>query len=155
MSKSVRRVEKAIRALELDASVQHMPDTTRTADDAATACGCTVGQIVKSMVFEGVETGRLKLLLVSGKHDVALEKAPELFGEPLMRADPKRIRSETGFAIGGVSPIGHLSQTETWIDAALLDHETVWAAAGAPSAVFSVSPQALKQVTNASIFKLD
>ncbi|WP_341235508.1 YbaK/EbsC family protein [uncultured Sulfitobacter sp.] len=155
MSKSVSRVERAISDLKLDASVERMPESTRTADDAAAACGCSVGQIVKSMIFEGVETGNLKLLLVSGQHDVDLGKAPELFGEPLIRADPKRVRSETGFAIGGVSPIGHLSPTETWIDAALLDHGTVWAAAGAPNAVFSVSPTNLKQVTNAAIFKLD
>lgn len=153
MSKSVNRVEKAIADLNLNALVQRMPDSTRTAGDAATACGCSVGQIVKSMIFEGVETGNLKLLLVSGQHDVDLSKARELFGEPLKRADPKRVRSETGFAIGGVSPIGHLSPTETWIDAALLDHSTVWAAAGAPNAIFSVFPQALQKVTNATIFK--
>lgn len=104
MSKSVKRVKKAIGELGLTVSVQRMPETTRTAQDAAVACGCEVGQIVKSMIFEGVETGKLKLLLVSGQHDVDLTKAPELFGEPLTRADPKRVRSETGFAIGGVSP---------------------------------------------------
>jgi len=154
MSKSVKRVEKAIGELGLAVSVQRMPETTRTAQDAAVACGCEVGQIVKSMIFEGVETGKLKLLLVSGQHDVDLTKAPELFGEPLTRADPKRVRSETGFAIGGVSPIGHLSATETWMDKALLAHEVVWAAAGAPNAVFSVSSTDLKTATNATGFQV-
>ena len=79
MSKSVKRVEKAIGELGLAVSVQRMPETTRTAQDAAVACGCEVGQIVKSMIFEGVETGKLKLLLVSGQHDVDLTEAPEPF----------------------------------------------------------------------------
>ena len=154
MSRSVRRVEKAISDLELGVSVQWMPETTRTAEDAAVACGCGVGQIVKSMVFKGVESGKLKLLLVSGQHDVELGKAPELFGEPLSRADPRRVRSETGFAIGGVSPIGHLSATETWMDESLLTHEVVWAAAGAPNAVFCVTPAGLRAATNATIFEV-
>ncbi|MEM5500897.1 YbaK/EbsC family protein [Ahrensia kielensis] len=154
MSKSVKRVEKAIHDLKLSASVQRMPETTRTAKDAAVACDCSVGQIVKSMIFEGVETGTLKLLLVSGQHNFDLDKAPEVFGEPLMRADPKRVRSETGFAIGGVSPIGHLSEIEAWMDDKLLDYEIVWAAAGAPNAVFSVAPADLSMATKAKTFRV-
>ncbi len=155
MSKSVRRVEKAIADLKLSVSVKIMPDSTRTAEDAASACDCAVGQIVKSMIFEGVETRTLKLLLVSGLHDVDLNKAADLFGEQLTRADPKRVRSETGFAIGGVSPIGHLSAPETWIDETLLGYDIVWAAAGAPNAVFSVSPVDLRAVTSAAVFRVE
>ncbi len=155
MSKSIKRVERAITDLHLETAVQRMPETTRTAQDAAIACNCTVAQIVKSMIFEGRETGALKLLLVSGKHDVDLAKAHSLFGEPLTRADPKRVRSETGFAIGGVAPIGHLSPTETWIDDSLLAHDIVWAAAGAPNAVFSITPEALKKATKANAFTIE
>lgn len=154
MSKSVKRVQKALEDLKLDAAIQHMPESTRTAEDAATACKCSVGQIVKSMIFEGAETGKLKLLLVSGKHTVDLAKAAEIFGEPLIRADPKRVRSETGFAIGGVAPLGHLSATDTWMDAALLDHDLIWAAAGAPNAVFSLPPRELKDATASRIFQI-
>lgn len=152
MSKSVTRVETAIRASGLQTTVQRMPETTRTARDAATACGCSVGQIVKSMIFEGASSGDLKLLLVSGSREVDLNKAPALFGEALTRADPKRVRAETGFAIGGVAPIGHLCAPATWMDATLLLHDIVWAAAGAPNAVFSVSPEALRQATQARLF---
>jgi len=152
LSKSIIRVERAARDLGLDISVQRMPDTTRTAQDAAATCGCAVGQIVKSLIFEGAMTQRLKLLLVSGEHEVDLVHAEGLFGEPLTKADPKRIRSETGFAIGGVAPIGHLSVTETWMDSSLLRHDVVWAAAGAPNAVFSVSPDDLKEATKAEVF---
>lgn len=154
MSKSVKRVQQALGQLKLDASIQHMPASTRTAEDAATACNCSVDQIVKSMIFEGAETGKLRLLLVSGKHNVDLAKATEIFGEPLIRADPKRVRAETGFAIGGVSPLGHLSETDTWMDAALLDHDLIWAAAGAPNAVFSLTPHDLREATRSRIFRI-
>lgn len=153
MSKSIKRVEKAALDSGLDISVLRMPDTTRTAQDAAAACGCDVGQIVKSMIFEGAGTRQLKLLLVSGLHDVKLDAARAVFGEELRRADPRRVREETGFAIGGVSPIGHLSDIETWIDTQLLRYETVWAAAGAPNAVFSVDPNSLLRATRATPFQ--
>lgn len=149
MSKSVRRVERAAEVAGLDVTVLRMPDSTRTAAEAARACGCGVGQIVKSMIFEGAESGALKLVLVSGAHDLDLARSGALFGEALIRADPKRVREETGFAIGGVSPIGHLAPLETWMDVALLAHEVVWVAAGAPNAVFSIAPETLKRVSGA------
>ena len=152
MSKSVRRVEAAIADLGLDAVVKRMPNSTRTAQEAADACGCSVGQIVKSMIFEGEASGELKLILVSGKHNVDLSKAAYLFGETLLRADAKRVRSDTGFAIGGVAPIGHLSPTETWFDESLLLYDKVWAAAGAPDAVFCIAPQRLLDATGAYVF---
>ena len=152
MSKSVKRVEQAAKRLGQDISVEFMPESTRTALDAAKACNCDVGEIMKSLVFEGAETGNLKLLLVSGKHDVNLDDAQAIFGEALNRADPKRVRSETGFAIGGVAPIGHLCALETWMDRALLDYSTVWAAAGRPNAVFEICPNALLTATGACLF---
>ncbi len=154
MSKSINRVEAAALAANLNVKIERMPESTRTAADAAEACDCSIGQIVKSMIFEGSDTGNLKLLLVSGAHDVDLTRAKTFFGEPLQRADPKRVRTETGFAIGGVSPIGHKSEIETWMDAELLNYEAVWVAAGAPNAVFSVSPSSLRQITKAELFQV-
>lgn len=152
MGESMARVEAAAQDLDLDISIKQMPDTTRTAQEAAEACECTVGQIIKSLIFEGAETGKLKLLLVSGAHDVKLDQAKALFGEDLQRADPRRVRKETGFAIGGVSPIGHLTELESWMDTALLQYETVWAAAGAPHAVFSIDPKKLQAAIQAQAF---
>ncbi len=149
MSKSVKRVEESARNLGLDITVSRMPDSTRTAEEAASACGCDVAQIVKSLVFEGSNSGELKLLLVSGANMVDLEKAASQIGEPLQRADAKRVRERTGFAIGGVSPIGHLTAVSTFIDADLLGHGEIWAAAGAPNAVFAIDPQRLVDVTDA------
>jgi prolyl-tRNA editing enzyme YbaK/EbsC (Cys-tRNA(Pro) deacylase) len=155
MSKSMKRVKAAIAAAGLETEVVILPDGARTAADAARAVDCAVGQIAKSMIFEGERSGALKLLLVSGAHDVPLDRAELLFGEPLQRADAKRVRSETGFAIGGVAPIGHLNEIETWMDRALLSFERVWGAAGTPHSVFPITPKALQKATGAQLFALD
>ncbi|MEM9358468.1 MAG: YbaK/EbsC family protein [Pseudomonadota bacterium] len=152
MSKSEKRVTKAAKKLGLRISIQTMPETTRSAADAAKACCCEIDQIVKSLIFEGENSNALKLVLVGGHHDLDLTKSKKIFGERLERADPNRVRSETGFAIGGVAPIGHLETLETWIDGDLLKHGIVWAAAGTPKSVFSVSPGHLARVTNAQVF---
>ena len=107
MSSSIERVEQAARDAGLDIEVKRMGASTRTAEEAAAQCGCGVGQIVKSLVFQGERSGRLFLFMVSGAHQLDLDKATALVGETLARADPRRIRDETGFAIGGVSPLGH------------------------------------------------
>lgn len=131
-----------------------MPASTRTAEEAAAACECDVAQIVKSLIFEGVETGELILLLVSGRHQVNMDKAREAVGEPLKRADIKRVRDETGFAIGGVAPLGHTAPLRTWMDETLLEFDVVWAAAGAPNTVFQVNPSDLKNAIDARAVRL-
>jgi len=152
MGKSVNRVRQAAQAAGLEIEIITLPTTARTAQDAADSCKCRVGQIAKSMIFEGAQSGDLKLVLVSGAHQLNLDNAEHLFGEALVRADPKRVRIETGFAIGGVAPIGHLCDMQTYMDAALLDHETIWGAGGAPETVFEVSPQDLLKATSAILF---
>lgn len=154
MSKSVNRVKAAAEAAGLGTEILRMPDSTRTAEEAAAACGCAVAQIVKSLIFKGGESGKLKLLLVSGSNQVDLAKAADLAGEPLERADPKEVREITGFAIGGVAPIGHLVPVETWMDDTLFGFETVWAAAGAPNAVFESAPEALRDAAGATVAAL-
>ncbi|TCL08041.1 prolyl-tRNA editing enzyme YbaK/EbsC (Cys-tRNA(Pro) deacylase) [Shimia isoporae] len=152
MSKSVARVEAALAELGLIAEVLRMPETTRSAADAARACGCDVSQIVKSLVFEGADTGELKLVLLGGHHELDMAQAEGIFGEGLKRADPKRVRNETGFAIGGVAPLGHIAPMDTWMDESLLAHDKVWAAAGAPNAVFCVDPAQLAELPNVRRF---
>lgn len=151
MSKSIKRVEQAAADHGLNIRVERMPESTRTAKEAAAACGCDVGQIIKSLIFEGETSGDLILLLVSGGHDVNLIKVSQKIGETLKRADPNRIRSETGFAIGGVAPIGHLIPIKTYFDSALFTYENVWAAAGAPNAVFNVNTRKLSDVLKAEL----
>lgn len=152
MSKSIERVEEVIRSFDLEVNVEHMPANTRTALEAAQAVGCEIGQIVKSLIFE-TKTGDLLLLLVSGKHTVDVKKFKLDWGIALNRADPQKVRSRTGFAIGGVAPIGHVTAIDTWMDVALFSYSKVWAAAGAPNAVFAVTPDVLMEITRAKKFQ--
>lgn len=151
MSKSVKRVERAAVELGLDIVVKRMGLSTRTAEDAARACGCEVARIVKSLIFAGERSGDLILLLVSGSNRVDMDKAAAAVGEPLTRADANDVRARTGFAIGGVSPIGHLEAPRIWMDETLLNYPTVWAAAGAPDAVFEIAPERLVSATGAAV----
>ena len=149
MSKSVHRVKAAAAELGLAIEIRRLGNS-RTAEDAARACGCAVGQIVKSLVFRGRHSGGLVLLLVSGANRVDMELAAQAAGEPLERADADEVRARTGFAIGGVAPIGHLEAPRIWIDSDLMRFATVWAAAGAPDAVFAVAPADLARATGAA-----
>jgi prolyl-tRNA editing enzyme YbaK/EbsC (Cys-tRNA(Pro) deacylase) len=146
---SIDRVSNAARAAGQKIEIRQMPQSTRTAGEAAAACGCEIGQIVKSLIFAVADTGELVLFLVSGANQVNLEKMKSTLGITLVRASPDAVRLETGFAIGGVAPIGHLKALQCWIDEDLLNYPVVWAAAGSPSAVFSIDPTALKVMTNA------
>lgn len=152
MGKSVNRVKAAAHAAGLEIEVITLPVSARTAADAAAGLDCAVGQIAKSLLFEGADSGKLKLVLVSGAHNLDLSRADEVFGEGLVRADPKRVRSETGFAIGGVAPIGHLCEIETFMDSALMQYGCVWGAGGAPETVFAIAPDQLQSVTSAVLF---
>jgi prolyl-tRNA editing enzyme YbaK/EbsC (Cys-tRNA(Pro) deacylase) len=149
MSKSVRRVERTAADLGLAIEVRRLGNS-RTADDAARACGCEVAQIVKSLIFRGRDSGGLVLLLVSGANRVDMFRAADVAGEPLERADADEVRARTGFAIGGVAPIGHLEPPRIWIDRDLMRFATVWAAAGAPDAVFAIAPGDLLRATGAT-----
>lgn len=148
MSKSLKRVARALEDAGLPDTIAEAGDA-RTAELAAEACGCAVDQIVKSIIFCGHASGAMCLFLTAGGNRICAEKASALAGEPLGRADATLVRAVTGFAIGGVSPIGHLSPSPTWLDPRLLDFEIVWAAAGTPRHVFSIAPQALMCLTHA------
>jgi len=151
MSKSIERVRRAAEAAGLAIEIRRMGESTRTAEEAAVQCGVTVGQIVKSLIFKGETSGTLYLFLVSGDKRLDAARAAALTGEPLGRADPREIRDRTGFAIGGVSPLGHLAPIEAWADRTLTAYDIVWAAAGAHDAVFSSEPKALLAAAGATI----
>lgn len=121
--------------------------STRTAQEAAEAVGAAVGQIVKSLVFKGSQSGKPYLLLVSGANRVDLPQVAQTVGEPLERADPEFVRAVTGFAIGGVPPVGHAVRLEALIDPDLLQYDHLWAAAGTPNAVFRLTPDELLRLT--------
>lgn len=151
----MERVVDAARILGLEIELRVMDQSTRTAEDAATACGCDVGQIVKSLAFENLDDGTITLLLVSGRHNADLAFIEQTHGLRLGRCDGRRVRNETGFAIGGVAPIGHLIDVPIYMDEALLDYEHVWAAAGRPDSVFMVSAKELSNAINAIVIKVE
>ena len=145
---SMARVADTAEQLGLNIELRVMGQSTRTAEDAARACGCDVAQIVKSLVFENTDGNALVLLLVSGVHNADPEYISKQYGLNLMRCDGRRVRDETGFAIGGVAPIGHINPIATYLDETLLSYDKVWAAAGRPDSVFEVDPRALVDATN-------
>ncbi len=129
--------------LEFDAS-------TRTAEDAAAAIGCTVAQIAKSLVFRS-GSGRAVLVVASGVNRVDEKKVAALIGEPIGRADADFVREATGFAIGGVPPVGHRTAPVALIDEALMAFGEIWAAAGTPNAVFRLTPADLVALTGGTV----
>ena len=147
MSKSLARVTAALSAAGLDITPLETTSETRTAQQAADAAGCALDQIVKSILFSGTTSGRLFLFLTAGGNQVAPDRATALAGEPLGRADIATVRAVTGFAIGGVAPIGHLTPVPTWFDPRLMDFPTVWAAAGTPRHIFPLPPADLLRIT--------
>jgi prolyl-tRNA editing enzyme YbaK/EbsC (Cys-tRNA(Pro) deacylase) len=148
---SAQKVQDAARARGLDVAVREMAGSTRTAEEAAAACGVTVGQIVKSLVFTGANSGRLYLLLVSGTNRVDEKGVARHLGEKLKRPDAEAVRAATGFAIGGIPPLGHDTPLATYMDADLLQYDVVWAAAGTPKAVFPVDPARLQEAVAATV----
>lgn len=151
---AAQRVQAEADALGLEIEVRELAKSTRTAEEAAAACGCEVAQIVKSLVFQGDETGTAFLLLVSGVNRVDEKAVARDVGEKLTRPDAQFVRDVTGFAIGGIPPFGHAERLATYIDRDLLAHEVVWAAAGTPNALFSVAPAALAEATEAVVISV-
>lgn len=143
LSTSALKVQAALHALGLECQVVELPGSTRTAVEAAQAVGCTVGQIVKSLVFCTKGSQRPLLALVSGSNRVDEKKLAALAGEAIEKASADFTRLHTGYAIGGVPPLGHTEALQTFIDEDLLQYAEVWAAAGTPHAVFRVAPRDL------------
>jgi prolyl-tRNA editing enzyme YbaK/EbsC (Cys-tRNA(Pro) deacylase) len=139
----VSRVAEALRAAGLEAEVREFPQGTRTAEEAAAAVGCAVAQIVKSLVF--LRDGEPLLVLCGGDGRVDAGRLG------LQRATAAQAREATGFAIGGVAPVGLARPLDVLVDEALLDHEVVWAAAGTPTSVFAIGPADLVRVTGGAV----
>jgi len=151
LSSNARRVRDALQALGFTFKVVELPASTRTASDAARAIGCQVQNIAKSLVFRGKHTDSPILVIASGKNRVDEAKLSRLADEPVEKADADFVRRHTGFSIGGVSPIGHIENLETFIDEDLFQYKAIWAAAGTPYAVFELKPDDLLKMTNGKV----
>lgn len=142
---SVERVRAALLAAGHEDSIQAFPEGTRSAADAAAAVGCAVAQIAKSIVLRGGE--RVVLVIASGANRVDVAKVAAATGFHVKRADGGWVRDVTGFAIGGVAPLGHLTPPVVLVDEDLFGFERVWAAAGSPMHVFATTPGALLRIS--------
>ncbi len=151
---SARRVQAALDAQGLTLTVREFPASTRTSEEAAAAVGCAVAQIAKSLVFRARDSGRPVLIIASGANRVDEKKVAAILGEKIERADPEFVRAKTGFAIGGIPPIGHAEPPVTLLDEDLFRLESIWAAAGTPNAVFQLTPAELRTLSGGTVADL-
>lgn len=154
LSASAQKIQDALNALGYRCTVIEMEQHTRTAQQAAEAVGCKLGQIVKSLIFKGQQTGKPILALTSGSNRVDEDRISGYAQELIGRADPEFVRAVTGFAIGGVPPLAHLQPMETYIDEDLTDYASIWAAAGTPFAVFELTPAELQVMTGGRVVQV-
>jgi len=154
LSPSAKKVQEALTKSGFKCRVIEFVESTRTAQEAAERVGCTLGQIVKSLIFKGLESGKPVLVLTSGSNRVDEKRISLYAGEPIGRADADFVRAVTGFAIGGVPPLAHLQKMETYLDEDLLQYDTIWAAAGTPNAVFELTPGDLQIMTGGKVVQV-
>jgi prolyl-tRNA editing enzyme YbaK/EbsC (Cys-tRNA(Pro) deacylase) len=145
------RVKEALDARGVDTTIVYLERAARTSAEAAAAVGCRVDQIAKSLVFRGVTSGTPLLVIASGANRVDEARVADLVGEPLGKADADFVRAHTGFAIGGVAPLGFSEPVPLFIDADLLQHAEIWAAAGTPRCVFRLTPDELIRLTGGTV----
>jgi len=154
LTSSAQKIQDQLNSLGYEYTVIEHAESTRTAQEAADRAGCELGQIVKSLIFKGKDSGKPILVLTSGANRVDEKRISEYAGEPINRADADFVRAVTGFAIGGVPPIGHIQKMETYIDEDFLKYPTIWAAAGTPNAIFELKTDDLQKMTNGNMVRV-
>lgn len=154
LSPSAQKIQNLLNELGYAYAVIEHAESTRTAQEAAERAGCELGQIVKSLIFRGKESGKPILVLTSGANRVDEKRIAEYAGEHIIRADADFVRTVTGFAIGGVPPIGHAQPMETYLDEDFLQFQTIWAAAGTPNAIFELKTEDLQKMTDGKVARV-
>lgn len=153
-SPTALKVQAALREAGFACKIVEFAESTRTAQEAADRVGCALGQIVKSLIFRGLQSGKPILVLTSGVNRVDEARLSQYAGESIGRADADFVRAATGFAIGGVPPFGLARPLETYLDEDFLQYSTLWAAAGTPNAVFEVTPADLQKMTGGKVARV-
>ena len=151
LSASAQRVQDALMKLGMTLQVVELPDSTRSAAEAAEAIGCSVGQIAKSLIFKTRNSQKPILVVASGPNRVDEKRLGALVGERITKPDADFVRQHTGFSIGGVPPVGHKQLITTFIDEDLLVFDEIWAAAGTPNAVFRLTGDDLVRATSGQV----
>jgi prolyl-tRNA editing enzyme YbaK/EbsC (Cys-tRNA(Pro) deacylase) len=154
LGKSAAKIQDELNRYGLELKVITMNASTRTCVEAANTIGCEVGQIVKSMIFRGKTTGMPVLIVASGNNRINEKKMKEYLGEAVSRPDAAFVQTVTGFAIGGIPPVGHANKITCFIDEDLFDYQEIWAAAGTPFAVFKLTPDQLATITQGKIISV-
>ena len=151
LSPSAQKIQDTLNSLGYNYTVIEHTESTRTALEAAERAGCELGQIVKSLIFKGKQSGKPIIVLTSGANRVDEKRIHEYVGEAIGKANADFVRAVTGFAIGGVPPVGYFQKIETYMDEDFLQYETVWAAAGTPNAIFELKTSDLQKMTSGKI----
>ena len=151
LSSAAQKVQDALDRINLGHAVLELDVPVKTAQQAADAVGCEVAQIAKSLIFKSRDSARPVLVITCGANRVSEARVAALLGEELARADPEFVRTNTGFAIGGIPPVGHTVQPVVFIDEDLLLLETIWAAAGHPNSLFKLDPKDLPRMTGGTV----
>ncbi|WP_227751976.1 YbaK/EbsC family protein [Viridibacillus arvi] len=151
MKESALVIQTKLQSLGFDNQVVELPDSARTAQEAADVIGCTVAQIAKSIIFRMKNTNTPLLVVASGINRINEKHIAKVIEDKLSKADAEFVCEHTGFVIGGVAPIGHVSEIQTLIDEDLFQYDTIWAAAGHPKAVFQLTADELLQLTGGKI----
>lgn len=154
LSPSAQKIQDQLKSLGFDYTVIEHAESTRTAQEAAERAGCELGQIVKSLIFKGRQSSKPILVLTSGANRVDEKRISQYAGEAISRADADFVRAVTGFAIGGVPPLGHLLIMETYLDEDFMQYETIWAAAGTPNAIFELRTEDLPKMTHGKVVRV-
>jgi prolyl-tRNA editing enzyme YbaK/EbsC (Cys-tRNA(Pro) deacylase) len=154
LSQSAVKVQQILTAFGLKLEVIELPDSTRTAQEAAQAIGCQIGQIAKSIIFQALTNHQPIMVIASGSNRVSEKVIEGLIGEAVGKANADFVHQRTGFAIGGVPPVGHTEHLDTFIDQDLWQYQEIWAAAGTPHAVFRLTPDDLIRITAGMVIKV-
>jgi len=154
LSPTAQKIQDLLNSLGYNYTVIEHSESTRTAVEAAERAGCELGQIVKTLIFKGKDSGEPVIVLTSGANRVDEKRIREYKGEGIGKADADFVRTVTGFVIGGVPPVGHVQKIETYMDKDFLQYETVWAAAGTPNAIFELKTSDLQKMADAQIVRV-
>ena len=154
LSKEAQKVQNTLDKFGINLEVVELPDSTRSAEDAAQAIGCKIGQISKSLIFVTVDNGNPILVVASGPNRVDEIRVGKIVGQRIKLASPEFVLQQTGFPVGGVPPVGHKEKILTYIDRDLVQFDEIWAAAGTSHAVFRLAPQDLIRITEGNVIEV-
>ena len=154
LSLSAKKVQKFFQQKGFSFEVKEVPNSTRTAQEAADSIGCSVAQIAKSLIFKDMDSSEPILIIASGVNRVSTQKIESAAGLKIKKANAKFVKENTGFAIGGVPPAGHIKRLKTYLDTDLQKYDIIWAAGGTPFAVFKLKPDNLQILTDGQWIEL-